>query len=111
MAKSKTTVDEERNTLRFPQAAVEKKPSNVDDRSKMIGSLEARLAELGPVDVVLCGTFRKDLEGLTHAFDQLRDLGCRILSPGTAESYIESDEFLGADEGEIETSERLERRH
>jgi NTP pyrophosphatase (non-canonical NTP hydrolase) len=99
------------HTVRFPQVVVGKEGSNVDDRSKTIGSLEAGLAELEPVDVVLCGTFREDLEGLTHAFNELRDLGCRILAPGTAESFLESDEFLDADEEQIEASERLQRRH
>jgi len=40
--------------------------------------------------VVLCGTYRKDPDGLRKTFDQLRDLGFSILSPINA--FIEREE-------------------
>jgi hypothetical protein len=55
-----------------------------------------------PIDVVLCGTFRMDTEGLAHAFEQLRDLGCRIRSPGN----VQRDGFGSMRGEEIETHER-----
>ncbi len=33
------------------------------------------------LDVVICGTFRKDVEGLRRLFEQLKDLGFNVLSP------------------------------
>jgi NTP pyrophosphatase (non-canonical NTP hydrolase) len=62
-------------------------------------------------DVVLCGTFRKDPEGLKRTFEQLRDLGCRILSPGNVEIVSEADGFVFMRGEEMETPERLELKH
>jgi NTP pyrophosphatase (non-canonical NTP hydrolase) len=70
-----------------------------------------RVEQPGQFDVVLCGTFRKDTAGLKQAFDQLRDLGCRVLSPGNVEIVSESDGFVYMRGEEIETPERLEMKH
>ena len=45
-------------------------------------------------DVVLSGTYRKDTEGLLRDYEELQDLGCRILSPTSARVVSEKDGFV-----------------
>jgi len=45
-------------------------------------------------NVVLCGSFRRDLVGLQQAYAELADLGCAILSPRSVEPESECDGFV-----------------
>jgi NTP pyrophosphatase (non-canonical NTP hydrolase) len=57
------------------------------------GSNETRLR------AVLCGSYRRDREGLASAYEELRALGCDVLSPNAIDFVAEIDGFaLLADE-------------
>jgi NTP pyrophosphatase (non-canonical NTP hydrolase) len=60
---------------------------------------------------VLSGTFRKDLAGLRHAFEELRDLGCEILSPHRIEVTREENGFIYMAGEETSTPQMIEGRH
>lgn len=45
-------------------------------------------------DVVLSGSFRKDYTGLKLAYEELRDLGCTVLSPQNVEVVKEIEGFV-----------------
>lgn len=64
-----------------------------------------------PGDVVLSGSFRKDLPGLRQDFDELRDLGFRILSPHNTNAVSEEDGFVFMQGEEAATPEAIEWRH
>src|SRR5579862_5077427 len=60
---------------------------------------------------VLSGTFRKDLPGLREAFDELRDLGCEILSPKRVDVAREEDGFIYMVGEETSTPQVIESHH
>jgi NTP pyrophosphatase (non-canonical NTP hydrolase) len=60
---------------------------------------------------VLSGTFRKDLPGLRQAFEELRDLGCEILSPKRVDVAREEDGFIYMVGEETSTPRVIESRH
>lgn len=70
--------------LVFPAAGLERQSSSSGE-SFFAASEHSRTAiakfqhRRSPINVVLCGTFRRNAEGLTHACEQLTELGCRIL--------------------------------
>lgn len=72
--------------------------------SKQIGGIDE-------LDVVLCGTFRKDVEGLRHSFEQLKDLGFNVLSPSNVDIVAEKNGFVYMDGELTQTPEVLEVRH
>jgi hypothetical protein len=45
-------------------------------------------------DVVLSGSYRRDIEGLRRTYEELRDSGCRVLSPTRIEPSRETDGFV-----------------
>ena len=61
--------------------------------------------------VVLCGTYRKDPEGLRRTFEKLRDLGFAILSP--ANPFIESEKqgFVYMQHENTHAPHQIENRH
>jgi NTP pyrophosphatase (non-canonical NTP hydrolase) len=63
------------------------------------------------LDVVICGTFRKDVEGLRRLFEQLKDLGFNVLSPLNVDIVTEEKGFVYMHGEEAETPENLELRH
>src|SRR5262245_51664465 len=66
--------------LRFPGVEVQTHTSSSESkRSSTDPRPETHSQRDGQIDVVLCGTLRKDTEGLTRAREQLKELGCRIL--------------------------------
>jgi NTP pyrophosphatase (non-canonical NTP hydrolase) len=63
------------------------------------------------LDVVLCGTFRRDIEGLQRAFQELKDLGFNILSPSNVDIVNEKNGFVYMRGEQSQTAESLELRH
>ena len=63
------------------------------------------------LDVVLCGTFRKDVEGLRRSFEHLKDLGFNVLSPSNVDVVKETNGFVYMQGEESQTAERLEINH
>lgn len=63
------------------------------------------------LDVVICGTFRKDVQGLRQSFEQLKDLGFNILSPSNVDIASEHEGFVYMRGEQKETPETLELRH
>ncbi len=71
----------------FPPAS--ENGETIGDANGMGPGMEGTAAAHG-TSVVLCGTYRKDPEGLRRTFDHLKDLGFTILSPANA--FVESEE-------------------
>lgn len=63
------------------------------------------------LDIVLCGTYRKDIEGLRRAFEELKDLGFNVLSPSNLDIIKEKNGFVYMQGEETQTAERLELKH
>jgi NTP pyrophosphatase (non-canonical NTP hydrolase) len=63
------------------------------------------------LDIVLCGTFRKDIEGLRRSFEQLKDLGFNVLSPSNLDIVKETNGFVYMRGEETQAADRLELRH
>jgi NTP pyrophosphatase (non-canonical NTP hydrolase) len=61
--------------------------------------------------VTLCGSFRKDAKGLTDAFQQLKDLRCRVLSPTSTGIELEKDGFVYMRGETADAPEAIEQRH
>ena len=62
-------------------------------------------------DVVLCGSFRQDIEGLKRTHEELSDAGCSVLSPTEIAPVHEVDGFVFMKGEETETPERVELKH
>jgi NTP pyrophosphatase (non-canonical NTP hydrolase) len=65
----------------------------------------------GLCDVVLSGSFRRDVEGLRLIHQELQDLGCVVLSPRYVQPAAEVDGFVFMKGEETETPNRIELRH
>jgi NTP pyrophosphatase (non-canonical NTP hydrolase) len=65
----------------------------------------------GLCDVVLSGSFRRDVEGLRLVHQELQDLGCVILSPRNVQPATEVDGFVFMKGEETEAPNRIELRH
>ena len=64
-----------------------------------------------PIEVVLSGTYRKDLTTLRAEFTELQDLGFRVLSPSSIEVVTEEEGFVYMKGETTRTPEQLETRH
>ena len=62
-------------------------------------------------NVVISGSYRKDFENLQRIFEELRDLGCTILSPSNVSIVSEQDGFVYMKGEETETPDNIEDRH
>jgi NTP pyrophosphatase (non-canonical NTP hydrolase) len=62
-------------------------------------------------EVVVSGSFRRDIEGLRRLHEELMDYGCVILSPKRVSPSREVDGFVFMDGEEGETPERIEQHH
>src|SRR5207237_6134300 len=62
-------------------------------------------------EIVVSGSFRKDLAGFTREFEELRDLGFRILSPTNTRAVSEEDGFVFMEGEETAAPETIELRH
>jgi len=63
------------------------------------------------LDVVICGSFRRDPALLRAEYDALRACGCRILSPGELSFVDERDGFVYLDHEVDEEPTEIERAH
>jgi len=64
-----------------------------------------------PTEVVVCGTYRRALEGLRRDVDELRNAGCIVLSPGTLDFVGVRDGFVFSSGEEGEAPGAIELRH
>jgi NTP pyrophosphatase (non-canonical NTP hydrolase) len=80
-----------------------------DQTQKDLGTEDT--ASLQARSVVLCGTYRKDPEGLRRTFEQLRDLGFTILSPDNP--FIEKEEqgFVYMQHENTRSPDQIENKH
>ena len=62
-------------------------------------------------EVVISGTYRKDNVGLRLAYEQLLDLGCKILSPTNVRVVKEEEGFVFMEGEQTELPENVEMRH
>jgi len=74
-------------------------------------SVLAPSSPLAVYSVVLSGTFRKDPNRLRLEFEELRDLGCKILSPRNVNVTSEVDGFVYMKGEEDKTAESIESGH
>jgi NTP pyrophosphatase (non-canonical NTP hydrolase) len=73
---------------------------------------EISLTRSPPVgDTVISGTFRKDPEGLKLAFQELQDLGFRVLSPTNVDIVSEVDGFVYMHGEQSKAPLEIESRH
>ena len=72
---------------------------------------ERRREPVAGCEVVLSGSFRRDVEGLRKIHEELMDFGCRVLSPTRVEPSREVDGFVFMKGEEIESPERIELKH
>ena len=63
------------------------------------------------MSVVLCGTYRRDPEGLLRTFDKLKDLGFLILSPSNVRIESEKHGFVYMRGESTQSPEQLESNH
>lgn len=66
---------------------------------------------LDSYEVVLSGSYRKDLPGLKATFEELLDLGCTVLSPTNVTAVSEVDGFVYMKGEETEAPDAIESRH
>ena len=62
-------------------------------------------------EVVISGTYRKDVEALRRAYEEFLDLGCNVLSPSSVSIVSEHDGFVYMKGEETEAPDRIEARH
>jgi len=62
-------------------------------------------------EVVVSGSFRRDIEGLRRTHEELQDLGCIVLSPTRVEPAREENGFVYMEGEETETPEKIELKH
>jgi len=68
-------------------------------------------SELAEYQVVLSGSYRKDFESLKATYEELRDLGCQVLSPSNVTAVRETDGFVFMKGEERELPDAIEARH
>jgi len=101
---------EEAQILLFPGATVLEHPLGPPPPRRATGQ-EARISTHCLSRAVLSGTFRRDAGGLRNAFEELRDLGCDILSPHKIDIAREEDGFIYMVGEETSTPHAIESRH
>ena len=84
---------------------------DVTDATDSAVSRPQPVGGIDDLDIVLCGTYRKDIEGLRRAFEELKDLGFNVLSPSNLDIIKEKNGFVYMQGEETQTAERLELRH
>jgi NTP pyrophosphatase (non-canonical NTP hydrolase) len=62
-------------------------------------------------EVVLSGSYRRDVEGLRRVYEELRALGCTVLSPSRVDPSHEANGFVFMVGEETSTPEQIESRH
>ena len=72
---------------------------------------DTRASTIPACEIVLSGTYRKDVENLRRAYEEFKDLGCTILSPTNISVVSEVDGFVYMKGEETETPDKIESRH
>jgi NTP pyrophosphatase (non-canonical NTP hydrolase) len=67
--------------------------------------------EMGQCHVVLSGSYRKDFESLKATYEELLDLGCKVLSPSNVTAVRETDGFVFMKGEESQLPDAIEGRH
>jgi NTP pyrophosphatase (non-canonical NTP hydrolase) len=62
-------------------------------------------------EVVLSGSYRKDFEQLRRTYEELKDLGCSVLSPSNVNAVSEVNGFVYMQGEETQAPEKIEQRH
>jgi NTP pyrophosphatase (non-canonical NTP hydrolase) len=95
-----------------PVPAIETVPSSVPSveapTDQYAGSLYKQQAHY---EVVVSGSYRRDIEGLRLVHQELQDLGCVVLSPRHVQPATEVSGFVFMKGEETETPNRIELRH
>ena len=94
--------------LLFPQVSA--RDDLVDDQGEGNSAAPSPSSDRGR-SVVLCGTYRKDPEGLRRTFEQLRALRFSILSPANVSIESEEQGFVYMRHESPRTPAELENRH
>ncbi len=90
---------------------------SVEEHSVYPKTTSALPSESSPItaplrpEIVLSGSFRKDVIGLAREFEELRDLGFQILSPTNVKVVSEKEGFVFMDGEEKWAPEAIELRH
>lgn len=71
----------------------------------------ATVPELAECQVVLSGSYRKDFESLKATYEELLDLGCKVLSPSNVTAVRETDGFVFMKGEESQSPDTIEGRH
>jgi NTP pyrophosphatase (non-canonical NTP hydrolase) len=66
---------------------------------------------LARCEIVLSGTYRKDIVALKRTYEEFKDLGCNVLSPTSMSMVRELDGFVYMKGEEAETPQNIEARH
>jgi len=69
------------------------------------------VSELPEFQVVLSGSYRKDFEALRATYEELLDLGCKVLSPSNVTAVRETDGFVFMKGEESQSPDAIEGRH
>jgi NTP pyrophosphatase (non-canonical NTP hydrolase) len=102
---------DEAQILLFPGSASPVSHSAVKTSPKKESPPVSRISQQRSGRAVLSGTFRKDLAGLREAFEELRDLGCEVLSPHRLEVAREENGFIYMVGEETSAPQAIEGRH
>ena len=70
-----------------------------------------RAPELAQCQVVLSGSYRKDFANLKATYEELRDLGCDVLSPSNVSAVREVNGFVFMKGEESQSPDAIEMRH
>ncbi len=104
----------------FPGAPGEaNKPQDATGTDIMVGALAPAIdiRHTSPVveptlcQVVLSGSYRKDFESLKATYEELLDLGCRVLSPSNVTAVRETNGFVFMKGEESQSPDSIEGRH
>ncbi len=104
----------------FPGTPVEISNSQERTRTAVVSGSSARALDVGypapmpelmQYQVVLSGSYRKDLEALKDTYEELLDLGCQVLSPSNVTAVRESDGFVFMKGEESQSPDDIEGRH
>lgn len=97
------------NLLLFPTFEPEIEPDY--SNGAFPSQVKRPVGGIDDLDVVLCGTYRKDIEGLRRSFEHLKDLGFNVLSPSNIDIVRETNGFVYMHGEESKTAEHLELKH
>jgi NTP pyrophosphatase (non-canonical NTP hydrolase) len=95
-----------------PTSTIDLTPTGTDSVWRPTSHLGDTHQELRPgYEVVVSGSFRRDIEGLRRTHEELQDLGCVVLSPTHVEPAREENGFVFMKGEETETPEEIELKH